>query len=119
MANGNSRVSSRLRLPAYLTISGTVNEPTASRTTIAAPTTSKRTRSLVKYGTRSSGIEGSEDSTVKRPRGPLTIWLRAPSDISTDRTSAWSPPTRAWDTLRVTGADEVAVPVGVSRPAGL
>src|SRR5437879_9559647 len=36
-----------------------------------------------------------------RPRGPLTTWLRAPSDSSTARTVAWSPPTRAWDTERV------------------
>ncbi len=45
----------------YLTSSGMITEPTPSRTIMAAPTTRSRTRSLVKYGTRSSGIDGSLD----------------------------------------------------------
>src|SRR5229473_5018856 len=69
---------------------------------MAAPTTARRTRSRVKYGTRSSGIDGSPDCTTIRPRGPLTIVFRAPRDSSTARTVAWSPPTRACDTERVT-----------------
>src|SRR5438309_1904483 len=58
---------------------------------------------------------------MKRPPRPFLISLRPPSDISTARTSAWSPPTRAWDTLR----DVVAVcapvpgaPVLVRGPGG-
>src|ERR1700730_958221 len=53
-----------------------------------------------------------------RPRGPLTTWLRAPRESSTARTVAWSPPTRAWETERVTvGAPTtpVVAPVGVTR----
>src|SRR2546429_2101978 len=77
-----------------------MTDPIPSTTTIAEPTTASLTRSLVKYGTRSSGMDGSVDSTLYRPPRPLMIWLREPSDSSTARTRAWSPPTRAWETLR-------------------
>src|SRR5207253_9700852 len=40
-------------------------------------------------------------TTLFRSPRPLTIWFLAPRDSSTARTMAWSPPTRAWDTLRV------------------
>src|SRR6202521_4022747 len=46
-------------------------------------------------------MEGSPDSMIMRPARPFTIWFRAPNDISTARTNAWSPPTRACDRLRV------------------
>src|SRR5438105_1674942 len=121
MADRHFRVSPRRCLRNYLTISGTVSEPTPSKTIIAAPTTTRRTRSLVKYGTRSSGIDGSADSTMKRPPRPLRISLRAPSDISTARTVAWSPPTRAWDTLReavAVWAPEPGAPMLVRGPGG-
>jgi hypothetical protein len=36
----------------------------------------------------------------------LTIWFCPPSESSTARTSAWSPPTRACDTLRDGAAEE-------------
>src|SRR5579864_7318210 len=90
---------------------------------MAPPTTARRMRSRVKYGTRSSGIDGSADSTMKRPPRLFTTWLRAPSDISTARTRAWSPPTRAWETLfggAATCAPDATAPVpGLSGPAGL
>src|SRR6266853_6868953 len=67
-------------------------------------------------------MDGSADSTMYLPPRTLVTWLRAPSDISTARTNAWSPPTRACDTPRVdpgwTLPDE-GVPTGVSGPAGL
>src|SRR5712691_4765936 len=91
----------RPRRMSYLTSCGTTKEPIARSTTMVPPTTASRTRSLVKYGTRSRGIEGSPDCTTIRPRGPLTIVLRAPRDSSTARTVAWSPPTRACETERV------------------
>src|SRR5258708_14996150 len=63
---------------------------------------------------------------MKRPPRTLVNWLRAPSDISTERTRAWSPPTRACDTLRVGGGAPVwtapawVTPIpGVSGPGGL
>src|SRR5258708_12380000 len=62
---------------------------------------------------------------MKRPPRTLVNWLRAPSDISTERTSAWSPPTRACDTLRGGGDPACATPAevapipGVSGPGGL
>src|SRR5438477_1563131 len=121
-------IGQRLRAPRqagrenYLTISGTRTDPIPSRTTIDAATTSRLTRTLVKYGTRSRGIDGSVDSTVKRPPRPLMIWLRAPSDSSTDRTRAWSPPTRAWETLRtapcVATGELDPLATGVSGPGG-
>src|ERR1700687_1457171 len=63
---------------------------------------------------------------MKRPPRTLVNWLRAPSDISTERTRAWSPPTRACETLRVGGdppacatpVEVVPIP-GVSGPGGL
>src|SRR5256885_16704132 len=57
-------------------------------------------------------MEGSVDCTNMRPPRPFEIWLRAPRDISTARTIAWSPPTRACDTLRD------AVAVGAAEPGG-
>src|ERR1700693_3530139 len=62
---------------------------------------------------------------MKRPPRTLVNWLRAPSDISTDRTRAWSPPTRACETLRGGGEPAGATPAelppipGVSEPGGL
>src|SRR5665213_605370 len=73
---------------AYLTIRGTAIEPAPRRTTIATPTTARRTRSLVKYGTRSNGIAGSADAITRWPPRTLTTWFRAPKDISTARTRA-------------------------------
>src|SRR4029077_18370285 len=102
----------------YLTSAGTAIDPTARRTTMAAPTTARRTRSFVKYGTRSRGIDGSADSISIRPARPLTTWLRAPRDISTARTRAWSPPTRACETLRVATGWVPAPDAGVRGPAG-
>src|ERR1700686_3383398 len=63
---------------------------------------------------------------MNRPPRTLVNWLRAPSDISTERTRAWSPPTRACDTLRGGGggpacptpAELTPIP-GVSGPGGL
>src|SRR5258708_2855272 len=49
---------------------------------------------------------------MKRPPRTLVNWLRAPSDISTERTRAWSPPTRACDTLRGGGDPACATPAG-------
>src|SRR5260370_16625878 len=67
-------------------------------------------------------MDGSFDSTVNRPLRPLTIWFREPRDISTARTSAWSPPTRAWETLRATPvvwAPPPGIPgLGVKGPPG-
>jgi len=102
-------------------IAGSI-DPAPRSTSMATPTTASRMRSLVKYGTRSSGIDGSADSTMKRPPRTLVTWLRAPSDISTARTRAWSPPTRACETLRVPvswpAAGDVLTPVlGVRGPA--
>ena len=68
-------------------------------------------------------MEGSADSTMKRPPRIFVNWLRAPRDISTERTNAWSPPTRAWETLRMgpvcVAAVEAEPMAGVSGPAGL
>src|SRR5258708_6671511 len=47
---------------------------------------------------------------MKRPPRTLVNWLRAPSDISTERTRAWSPPTRACDTLLGGGDPACATP---------
>src|SRR2546429_9855069 len=53
-----------------------------------------------------------------RPPRCLTYWLRAPSDSSTARTRAWSPPTLAWETLRVGVVWAPGVPAALSGPAG-
>src|SRR5713101_7055220 len=57
-------------------------------------------------------MDGSTDSTTIRPPRPLRMRFVEPSDSSTARTVAWSPPTRAWETERwavtvppATGAD--------------
>jgi hypothetical protein len=85
---------------------------------MAAATTASRTRSLVKYGTRSSGMAGSPDSMAMRPpRTFLKPWLRAPRDISTARITAWSPPTRACETLRGASAAPAPAPGAVGAPA--
>ena len=62
---------------------------------------------------------GSADSMMRWPPRPLTTWLRAPKDISTARTRAWSPPTRACETLRCVSGWPGAPGVPAARTGGL
>src|SRR5947208_305429 len=63
-------------------------------------------------------ISGTASEPTPRP---FEIWLRVPRDISTARTIAWSPPTRACDTLReavAVGAAEPGAAIPERGPAG-
>src|SRR5215467_7883594 len=103
----------------YLISWGTAKAPAPSSTTMAAATKARRTRSLRKYGTLSRGIDGSPDSTTMRPPRALTKRLLAPSDISTARIVAWSPPTRACETERPGArAEDVAPAAGADALTG-
>src|SRR5437660_1559470 len=83
---------------------------------MAAATRPSRIRSAVKYGTRSRGIAGSPPSMTTRP--PRLADGTPPSDISTARTRAWSPPVRVLHQLR--GAAGVRPPLLVElRDAAL
>src|SRR5258708_39195700 len=67
-SEGHGEANSKVWFPAclffkrYLTISGTAIDPMPRSTTIAGPTTARRTGSFVKYRTRPSALDESADS---------------------------------------------------------